>query len=536
MPDSLDSTAIDFNVRHQTYLRYFKAWETAYDFKRDGIHVLDPDHDVEVVKWQELVALTSSDSATLSGSGAEPESPSPSSRFDTKSGPNRSYLFKHDRETKEQFNNRCRRAYNYPLFQYIINVCTAGVLRHEPQREGATGVWSDIYADFDLAGTTINAHERMTMALALTFGRMHTLVDRPKPEKETSTRRDQREMGIRAYGYSVTPIDLVDWSKNREGVFNWATIMEPMPDTRKPGTKTVGAGVQYRVWYPDHWELWVPVEHGKENPQGKDKFRKKEDGEHPCGRVPIATLWAGKLNEKVSMAIESPLASHLYMNRSIFNDASEANESERTQTFSLLAIPVGDGETIGAMDISHWSAMSFNSNAGVPVYVSPDSALPQGKMARIKDKIEISRDLAATSRGKAEQSKEERAASAIALESENKRNQLTMWAQALVEYNKELHEIIAAWEEADKIPTAVYNMDFDSKAVSTAISDAVQLASIPVIRDSPDVQAAIAKPIVRRIMTDAGDDDETIDETLGMLDAADVPTPAPLNMETDGPL
>jgi hypothetical protein len=174
-----DSTTIDFNVRHRTYGRYFRRWETAYDFKRGGIHVLDPDHDVQEESWRELV-VPRGDSANSALGGVDPEAASPSSRWDAKTGHSRSYLFKHDRETVQQFDNRHRRQYNYPLFQYIVNVCTAGVLRREPERTGVDGIWDTIHKDFDLSGTSINAHERKTMALGLTFGRMHTLIDRPK--------------------------------------------------------------------------------------------------------------------------------------------------------------------------------------------------------------------------------------------------------------------------------------------------------------------------------------------------------------------
>jgi hypothetical protein len=282
------------------------------------------------------------------------------------------------------------------------------------------------------------------------------------------------------------------------------------------------------VWYPSHWELWVAKDE-KTSQSENNKFMMVDSAPHPVGRVPIATLWCGKLNEATSMAIESPLSDHLDLNRSLLNDASEANESERSQTFAVLAVPTRDGETIGALEISHWAAMSYNSDAGAPSYVSPNPDLPQGKMDRINKKIDLSRQLAAVTRGKAELSKEERSAAAIMLESEDKRNQLTMWAQSLEEYNRDVHEIMAAWEEVDDIPKSVYHMDFDTRAVSIVINDAVQLASLPVVSKNADVQTALARPIVKRIMTDAGEDREAIDAAVNALESEEIePTPPPV--------
>jgi hypothetical protein len=386
----------------------------------------------------------------------------------------------------------------------------------------------------DLVGTDVNAYFRRAMSLALTFGRIHAVTDRLRFDSPAENRGQQLERGERSYTYLITPLDLVDWSTDRQGNFNWAVVMEQQDDVRRPGETVEPRGLQYRVWTTERWDLYreVTKEEAVRAPNN-EKFMHIGGDTHDVGRVPIATLYATQLNEAADQAIESPVSDHCDINRDTLNRLSELDEAERSQAFELLGIPTADGESVGPIDIGYWSAFTFPASAGAPAYIGADPSHPQGKMDRIERKIFMSKDLAAVSRVTASRSKEERSAEALSMESEDKRNQLALWQQALKEFDQDVHEMLGKWEDETPPPPAVYMSDFDSKATTTAVNELVQMSAVPLIKRALKAQAAIARPIVRRIMTDAGEDEKKIEDTLNTLDEEAESVKAALNANQD---
>jgi hypothetical protein len=81
-----------------------------------------------------------------------------------------------------------------------------------------------------------------------------------------------------------------------------------------------------------------------------------------------------------------------------------------------------------------------------------------------------------------------------------------------------VHKNLAAWEGGITPPTVSYEANFDAKAVGVAVNEVVQFSSVPIIRDCKKAQAALVKPIVRRIMVESGDDDSDIEEVMSDID------------------
>jgi hypothetical protein len=528
---------IDFSHRHPEWQRMIKRWQMAFDFWRGGIHVIAPDHDISAI---EFAASTSDESG-----GLENEDTGELSDFRWVPDVARSYLWKHDRESSRQYDDRSARAIHLPVFQYVINVLTAGVLKISASRGNNEQIqfpWDIYWTNVDLAGTNIDSFIRQALTLSWVFGRIHAITDVPYIEQDVKNRGEQLAKDLRPYSYLVTPIDLVDWSIDRYGQFQWVVIREDMPDARQPGNQACVIENQYRVWTREKWELWVPKA-SEEDGQENVEYELLDEGYHGLNRVPLDTLWATKDSKQALMQCESPLADVLDLDRDCLNKMSELDELERMQSFGLLCIPEAEGTSIGSIDVSPFSALKIPSEAGMPRYVSPDTGLANGKWQRVQEKMMVIRQLAGASRGKSEYSKEERSAEALAAENEDKKNQMAAMAAATEEFDNALHRTVLAWigKSTDVYPQPHYPKTFDVKGTFTKIAELVQLNSTDIL--SPFALAELVKPIVSGLLKENGLPPEKIKQVekeldsqalrLPLVDVKKQPTPPKLDWKIE---
>jgi hypothetical protein len=478
----------------------------AWDFWRGGVHVLNPDWDIVSTRFAQVVGASDEIEAQYSELGRK------LSNFEWISSSHRSFLWKHEREGRNQYDDRCARLVHLPIFQAIVDIYTAAVLRTNPTRENVvTGPWTQYHQDVDLIGTNINAFMRQCLALGLVFGRLHSVTDKIYSRYRNKSLREKRESGERSYSQILTPLSLVDWNRDDFGSFVWAVVKEIAPDPRNPGDDTVDPVEQYRVWYRDGWELY----RGREgNITTGSKYLLIDGDTHDVGEVPISTLWLSK--DVHHMLCESPHCNALDFDRRFLNRLSELDELERVQAFAVFCIPVTDGQEMESIDIGPSSALTVPSDAGMPQFVSPDNSIAQGKWERLQAELFSIRQLEGIGRGRAEYSKEERSAEAISVESEDKRNQLAWYAEGLEEFDKQLHRHVALWEGEDEWPQAKYPRNFDVKGLLAQINELVMLQSTKAL--SKMASAEITKPIVKKILTDGGVDVEVIDKVMSSID------------------
>lgn len=513
----------DFDAcRNPIWNRFERRWRMAWAFWQGGLAVLQPGYPAtDIIMVSERQA---------SGSGEKaPEGAPRASRYEWGTLPWDGFLFKHSRESMHEYQDRCRRTINLPLYQYVINTLSAGTLRDWPVRTGLDEAWIEYHADMDLVGTDVDAFMRRALSLGLVFGRMHAVTDMAAPDSPALSRADQIARGERPYSYLVTPLDLVDWAVDARGRFTWAVILEDAPDTREPGIprdvlseSSKDSPAQYRVWRAQTWEVWRRMGRAR-------KFELVDRGEHGLERPPIATLYCTRLAQAADMACETPLPDLLDLNRHLLNELSELDETDRAQAFAILGIPEVDGMSMGSIDIGPKRGLAYPAEGGAPSYISSDPGLPTGRWARLSEKSFLGRQLGCVSRGKAEYSKEERSAAAISVEGEEKKNQLAWWSKALQEFDQCLHRDAAAWMGRDEYPTVAYSTNFDTKGITVEIQELVQFAGIKVVGEARKAVAAMAAPLARKMMREQGIDESEINAALADLKAAgEKEPPAPV--------
>jgi hypothetical protein len=519
---------IDFDtIVHPDYQRMDLRWKMAHAFWLGGINVLAPSYKPTMITY--AVA-----DDTDSTGGTDSEIDWKVSKYHWHNGWYESFLWKHETEKLEQYAERARRQIHLPLFQYVINVFSAGILRQPINREGATGaVWESYHSDIDMAGTDINAFVRQAMAMALVFGRVHAVTDRFAPQQESQNRQQQIDQGERAYSMIVSPLDILDWELDQYGRFVWARIREPDLLPRRYDEEATQVVHQHRIWSRDRWILVRRKESMDGNgrkvgwEQGAQGWKVAEEGTHSLGEVPIATLYATKDGRPANMGIESPMATILDIDRDVLNKLSQLDQLEIDQAFSTLVYPEADGMAGPPMDLGSGRWLGYPQGASAPGYISPNPSIADGLWNRIQAKIAAARQLAGVSRGRAEYSKEERSGLSLTLESEDKRNQLAWWAAALEEFDTQLHRHVARWEGLDDAPRAIVPRNFDVKGMNAELSELLQLKSTDVVGRFG--LAAMVKPVVEQKLRENGRDDTEIAAVMEAIDeeAAKEPEPDP---------
>ena len=477
MTHDANASSADITHVHPEYARLHDRWKMSLDFWLGGISVLMPDWKPTPIRY---IVGVGDGGETGDGQGIDSELPQKVTRYAWRASWSDSYLFKNAKEPLRSYQERGSRAVHFPLFQRLVNVYVSAVLRMRPQRKGAEAdPWKTYYSDVTRARVDIDQFVRSALAGALDFGRMHAVTDRPRFDEELDTKEEQKERGDRPYSYLVSPLALDDWLLDEQGRFIWAKIREVEPHSREPGQSITDIRFQYRVWYRDHWELWREKTK-KRGATDKNWYIYAQD-EHPVGEVPIATLWATREHKQPEMAIESPFCDGADMDREIFNRYSELDELERSQTFEMVFIPQGEfAVTPGPVDLTPFAAWAGDPGASAPTYFGASPEHPVNKWNRIKERLDVFAKLYGASRGQAENSKEERSAEALLVESSEKRNMLANWSESVERFDRALARHVAKWEGLTEWPKAVYDRQFSDavKSVGSQVNDMVQLATI----------------------------------------------------------
>jgi hypothetical protein len=490
-----------------------RRWAMALDFAQGGVHVLEPAYTVPGLVWASTSTPTHPEqSGTTSSTSPVPERNS--SEFEWGQGNGNPYLARHPREKIWEFKRRAAWAYHIPLFKPLTNIFVSAVLKTGPERNIPPG-WDAYCSDVNLSGSSINPFIREALKIGMHFGRCHAVTDMEPPSdgRPAVSVADQRAKGMRAYSYLISPLDLIDWSLDDKRQFIWANIREDAPDNRLPGQNYKSPRNQYRIWYRDHWELYMQAN------DGDTAQTLVAQGPNPLGRVPIRTLYTHR-GITTLFDCESPLADVVDIDRTIFNKLSLMDEIINKQTFSVLAVGRRDGGPVGDFELSPSSGLFYDAEAGPPLFLSPDAAQLLAILQVIQWLFESARTHSEVGRGAAEASKEARSAAALSAESGDKNNLLASLAESTEAFERGIYQDAADWEGISGVPTVAYSRKFDLRSVNQQIADLTQLGIAMV---SARARTFLAKPIVGKMMRELGATDEDVKTAVDATEIESAP-------------
>ena len=503
------------SIQHPDYERMLTRWKMARAFSRGGIHVLDPDYPASTG----LVGIPRA--SDTSGNGEDPGLAETGGQYDWISRQYNSFLWKHQRELDEEFRERQKRAIHLPLFQSLGNTFSAGILRKPPKYTNGPpeGQWKAYTENVDMSGTNMDAFRRLALGGGFTYGNVYGLTDRPAFQEGAVSLGEQLERNERPYSYLVTPLEIPDWELNQFGEFVWVRIAQNLYQPRSPGDPPGAVLTQYLVLYQNGWERYYPEEvltgeTSTGNADGSTNYVAVDGGETTLNRVPLRKLNLSKEGQRHNMAVESPLSDALDADRYTLNGMSELDEMERSQAFAILFVP---GQRRGALDLGAMRAIGGEDATMAPQYISPGAELADAKLRRINDKLWAFKQFEGAGRGVAEYSKEERSGEALNIETEDKRNQMALWSSCLQDFENGLYEDAAGLSGEQDHPVVKYADSFDVKSISAQVQEVVALAGAGVGMVPRSAAVRVATPIMERMMRDAGESDEAVEEVRSIM-------------------
>ena len=190
---------------------------------------------------------------------------------------------------------------------------------------------------------------------AALFGHVLHYMDLPTERADATTAADVGQPFLRAY----TPLDVPDWLQNDRGHLLAVKLLERDPGREDLMNAPIDAPPMERIVTDTAWALYKRGE--------KDKV---EGGSHPFGTLPIVVQYAKR--RKLSPLIgESVLGDpNLYID--MYNLTSEIRELLRLQTFGVMDIKLGTGDT--ATPIEKAQAMLGDEKGPENVLFTPGGA------------------------------------------------------------------------------------------------------------------------------------------------------------------
>ena len=287
------------------------------------------------------------------------------------------HLFPHFREHSDNYLDRAARAV-YPNYsQKVIDIYAAFIFNGGIIRTSDDPDFKAFEENADRAGTPLSqVMKEDVMVNASSIGHVVAVVDLPTPDRTPTTKLDDIRLGMRPYLTIYTPLDVVDWSLDRFGNYQFLRVREESPDISDPFQKRDDAKYVYRTWTQDAW--FTHDENGALLSSGTHKL-----GEVPAVMIPV------RRHPKLSGIGLSLLSDIAPLNRRIFNYESLLDEFLYRQCFNFMAFPITDKVTEEQVknylkEAGTTNGFYYDGNGAPPSYISPPTPPAEVLMTKIE--------------------------------------------------------------------------------------------------------------------------------------------------------
>lgn len=274
----------------------------------------------------------------------------------------------HRLEESDDFAERKARSYFLNYCDTIPTIYNSYIFKGAIKRKPD----SDLYIfreNIDGKGTSMDDFIKKAGYLASVYGVVHLMVDMNTSPKKNPSKADIRHDGVAPFCSIILPTQMVDWSVDSKGNFNWILYTYTHYTDSDPTVERTQE-THYKLVTREKWE--VQDEDG--NVVTFDDGT-PSSGPNTLGIVPVYTMYHSTINDdKVG---DSLIKDIVYVNRAILNWCSCIDEMIERQTFSQLVVP-DDGSLSEDEDkdplrrLSTASAWTFNYDSKhPPAFISP---------------------------------------------------------------------------------------------------------------------------------------------------------------------
>lgn len=440
--------------------------------------------------------------------------------FDEEESKLDTYLDRFLREDMDKFRRRQSTA-QYPNYiEPILDIRLSFMHRKEYVRDGveALGEWLQ---DVDGLGTSWEEMRKETIDFrAALFGWCPVLFDRTQPVEgydvyDEISREQARQAGIRTNAIPLYPANVLDWSTDSQGVFEWVKLTQwevERPDPLGPATE-----VQYvDIWTRDFVQRFRIIK----SPGDKEpRVEQDEPFMHQYGKVPLLIARGKRAHDdpiKGLPAVGGPAK----MARKLFNYLSELDEHIRSSVFAFLQVPqkrVSGDQQGGEIVLGEGNALGLPMDSSRDYkYISPDPSVAATLENRVTSTVEEIYRTARTefARAQIEGRAESGAARLIAFENTNR--VIADFAAAMGRFDERALRCVA---EIEMLPAETISAirvtapkRFDIEEMSRELDEALTAVTLQL---GPTATAELKKRLIAKLLPNLDDDiREQIEEEL----------------------
>ena len=287
---------------------------------------------------------------------------------------NETNLFTHRLEDSTDYDERLDRGYFLNYCEALPEIYNSFIFRENIIRP-ADDILDRFRKNVDKRETDISRFIIRAGFLASVYGVIHAIVDMPPVVKNKSNRKASKAetKDLLPFCKIIKPTDLVDWSVDSQGNFNWIVLKSTHYNDLDPYKKREEVQ-HYKLITTTEWSI-----QDREGNVAKFDDGRLAKGPNELGIVPIITMYHKE--EEDDKIGDSMLRDIVRVNRIVMNWCSCIDEQVERQTFSQLVIPddgtlaekseEGDDPLYSIGTSSMWTATSDSKWA--PQFISPDT-------------------------------------------------------------------------------------------------------------------------------------------------------------------
>lgn len=246
-------------------------------------------------------------------------------------------LFKHQREQKEDYRDRLKRAHYQNYCCPIVDYVPEFIFNHPIERD-ATGDIKEAFDNFihnvDRNGTNLDKFMQQVSEDARLFGHCFVQVDKPSvpaAEKAALSAYDVQQQGLdQPYLIAVRPLEVLDWRTDQFG--NYVYIKRVEYTSVVVGNDIVDIE-RYTEWTRKSFKVsMIDI-----SDRTKEKLLPAETSENAWNVVPFIQIFNKRSKSNRDLGI-SAIQDIAYQNRDVFNLTSLIGEFLYRQAFNILVM------------------------------------------------------------------------------------------------------------------------------------------------------------------------------------------------------
>ncbi|MBI4904145.1 MAG: hypothetical protein HY820_10950 [Acidobacteria bacterium] len=245
------------------------------------------------------------------------------------------YLERRQKEPLDVYMERLARVFYENYIGSIVDWYAATLFKREPVLafDGVSKRGKEFFAAFtddcDFGGTPLAAMLRRQFVSALVHGRSYLLVDFPRAAVKPLTRAEEDALGLsRAYLSGYTAQDLINWSRDDRGKFEWVVLRQVNAHRREFESNEERTEIRWLYFDRERYRVYRSTEiNGK-----RTEPELADEGEHGFHTEKIVPLFELEISEGLWLVNKSALLQLVHFNKS--------NALAYALSMGLFAMPV----------------------------------------------------------------------------------------------------------------------------------------------------------------------------------------------------